>query len=325
MTSELTYRVYEDKDLPSVLKLWEEHSGWGAITEEQFAKWYLNTPNGRCLIIVATDDGDEIAGQMVFIPTRLTVNSKEVKAYRGSAPILHPHCRQININNSNHPAFAMIKKGIEEGKRRGYQLTYSFPAQGWATLLKAFPRYGLPHMNVALFDCFSIDVEAYNNVQSNLTFTAILNQPFNNEYDELWENACTQFPIACGVSRNAKWLEWKLGGHLVFECRQLAGNNLLGYVAINKKSGLIVDMLAETPEQLNQVLHAVLAFLKQDKSNTMVAKNITGMLTPATIAALKNIDYKKENYTFGFGCYLFESSPLAHETEISNWYMMPND
>src|SRR5437764_9393728 len=98
ITDKLIYRIYEDKDMEAVLNLWEHYSGWGAITTEQFEKWHFHTPYGSCLIIVALNEHEKIIGQLVFSPSIVTINGKEVKAYRGSAPILNPECRQLSIN-----------------------------------------------------------------------------------------------------------------------------------------------------------------------------------------------------------------------------------
>jgi hypothetical protein len=45
-------------------------------------------------------------------------------------------------------------------------------------------------------------------------------------------------------------------------------NELLGYVAINKSSGLIVDMLARTKEDLQEVLQSVVHCLHDTKPRT---------------------------------------------------------
>src|SRR6187200_2084133 len=113
ITAELTYRTYEDKDLPGILQLWEQYSGWGAITLEQFDKWYLQTPYGPCVVIVAVNNEEEIVGKIAFIPTVVNLNGREIKAIRGSAPILNPECRRFNLNQADHPAFAMIKEGMK--------------------------------------------------------------------------------------------------------------------------------------------------------------------------------------------------------------------
>ncbi len=38
MSAAITYRPFQEKDLPGLLRLWEEESGWGALTPEQWHK-----------------------------------------------------------------------------------------------------------------------------------------------------------------------------------------------------------------------------------------------------------------------------------------------
>jgi hypothetical protein len=52
----------------------------------------------------------------------------------------------------------MIKEGMKVGAELGYVLLYSFPAQGWIALLRAFPKYGMPTA-VALYECFTLSLE----------------------------------------------------------------------------------------------------------------------------------------------------------------------
>ena len=65
--AQITYRIFDKKDLPGILSLWENFSGWGGITSEQFTQWYINTPLGSCLIVVATDETDTVLGQIVLV------------------------------------------------------------------------------------------------------------------------------------------------------------------------------------------------------------------------------------------------------------------
>ena len=196
ITAELTYRTYEDKDLPGILQLWEQYSGWGAITLEQFDKWYLQTPYGPCLVIVAVNNEEEIVGKIAFIPAVITLNGRERKVIRGSAPILNPECRQFSLNQADHPAFAMIKEGMKVGTELGYELLYSFPAQGWIALLRAFPRYGMPDGHVALYECFTLSLETNYIPPAKNIKTAIFTGRFSEEYDQLWKEAVTGFPLS---------------------------------------------------------------------------------------------------------------------------------
>lgn len=327
VTTELTYRLYEDKDLEGVLQLWEHYSGWGAITHQQFEDWYLKTPYGPCLVVVAENEEGEIVGQIVFFPSVIYINGREEKAIRASAPIVNPTCRHQSLNHADHPALALIKFGMETGSKKGYEIVYSFPAQGWATLLKAFPRYGLQQMHVALYDCFAISLQAVNVQAVEEMGAGLLQSNFSEEYDRLWDDAVWELPIRCAIKRNAKWLQWKIFQHAVIEIRSKASRVLVGFVAVNKKSGLIVDMLARTNADLSNVLQATVHYLQSlnDGSELSGLNKLTGMLSSVTQAALENIPYTKENFTFAFSSTPLQDESLFESLAPENWYMMPND
>jgi len=326
ITEKLTYRIYEDKDLDGVLDLWEQYSGWGAITREQFETWHFKTPLGSCLIIVAVNEFEKIIGQIVFSPSIISINGKEERGYRASAPIVNPEYRQLSINHIDHPVIGMIKFGTVVGRERGFKLVYTFPAQGWVTLLKAFPKYGLPTTHIALYDCFSLSLNGKEYQPSNCKINTS-QKLFSQEYDALWNEASIQLPIACAVKRSATWLKWKISDYLVFEARCTHFNKLIGYIAIDKKSGLIIDMLARTKEDLNGVIKSTIYYLHISNPSRypLQLNKLKGMLTPYIKAVLQDILFENEPFTFAFGCYPLQDSISLQEIHPLQWYMMPKD
>lgn len=327
--AKLTYRIYKDGDMEGVLQLWGLYSGWGAITEQQFNEWYINTPYGRCLIVVATNEEEQIVGQTVFIPTMFNINSVVVKAYRVSSPILNNSCHKISIRNGNHPAHAMFNLGVKIGKQQGYRFVYGFPAPGWIPLIKAFARYGLPEGEVLSYDCFSVSLEEdmIFNIQNIKISICLSDHNFNEEWDQLWNDTVKQFPMKGGVKRHRKWLSWKLKGQHVFEARNKDNHQLFGYVAIQKNSGLLIDMLARTKGDLEEILIAVihtLRFSNPDRISIQVNKLI-GMLSPVVQLAMQNIPFKKENFEFAFSYFSFNNTLDKEHINPADWYLMPND
>jgi len=325
--SQLQYRLYTDKDLPGILELWEKYSGWGAITQEQYNNWYLQTPYGPCVVIVAVDDKENTVGQIVFIPSIIYYQGKLIKGLRVSSPILNDQIRDIKITDYNHPIYAMFRIGIKESKKLDYEIVYMFPSKGWTTVLKTFPKYKLPEPHIAFYDCFAISLEtAYCKIDKTIR-TEILQNHFNEDFDELWRDATEQFPLQCSVKRNADWLQWKNANNLVFIARHALTNHLIGYAAINKKSGLIVDMLARTKEDLQKVLQSViysLHFSNPDRFPIQL-KKLSGMFTPVMQSVLENMVFEKEDFTFAFSCFSLQDAVSFQSISPINWYMMPND
>ncbi len=325
---QLSYRLYKEADMKAVLELWEKYSGWGKITEEQFQKWYLQTPHGPCLVIVAFDEKENIVGQIVFIPSSIYLEGNLIKALRVSSPILSDRVRELDIRDYNHPVYAMLRQGMLEASNLDYRIVYMFPAKGWTSLLRTFPKNGLPEPHIVFYDCYNIsleDTQTYFEKGSSLTIHVA--DKFNDEYSGLWERAKDNFPIICGVVRDIDWIKWKLSKYLVFEGRDAISNQLQGFVAINKRTGLVIDMLGVNTEILQEILLGVIKqvhYLNREKLEVSFA-SINGMATPNFMSIAKKIPGQMKNFTFAFACYALTEKIQNPAIHPSKWFMMPND
>ena len=325
-TEQITYRLYEERDKQAILQLWEEESGWGAITSAQFDSWYLNTPYGNCLIVVAENEEDTIVGQLIYAPSRMIMDGKEIKTVRGSSPILSSNFRQRNIRDYNHPAFAMMRAGLNFAHEAGYQYVYAFPAYGWLSLLRLFPRMLPNPSDTASFNCFAIALdEPLQHSLINPKYKVVVAENFTTAYDELWDKAIVHMPVKFGIVRRSQWLQFTIGGHLVLETRSVTDSSLVGYMAINKQSGLVVDAFAKDTTDLEEIFQHSLYFLhSNDKTGiTLPFKKLKGMLTEITEPIVRKIGYETDPFRFAFGSYLLDTSLPFEKLAVSNWYMMP--
>src|SRR4051794_31716003 len=112
-TGRLTYRRFRDEDLPAAFRLWEDHSGWGPITAEQWRAWYVDTPCGPSRVVVASERSGVIVGQLVLTPTRIRVGERVVDAARISAPILHRDFRSRRLRHPEHPIARLLDLVVE--------------------------------------------------------------------------------------------------------------------------------------------------------------------------------------------------------------------
>jgi hypothetical protein len=325
MNDALTFRLFEKSDLDGILKLWAEESEWGVITEEQFKRW-IYTPFGDCLISVAVGDGERILGQQVFMPSKFYLDGAEKKACRVLAPILSKDIRS-NIRRKNHPFYEMHRVCLEEAISENFSLIYGFPLHSWMAVMKLFPRAGLPKMEIAEYECWSLPKENFPNswlILDDLETVPI--EKFSADFDELWNEAKCNFPIKCGMVRDAERLRYKLGGHLVFATRNGAGK-LIGYLAINQKTGLIVDMLAVSPDELETVLASTLkAFNRFESENGAFHFGGLGLMKTDIFASLiENFGFQKTDFKFAFGCYSIDSTVSTESILPENWYKMPDD
>ena len=327
--SNLTLRLSESKDMQGILTLWEKYSGWGAITEKQYVEWFIDLPYGKCLIVVAENEHREIVGQALLTPTPLLIQGSTVMALRIAAPIFQNDIREATINNTDHLSMRMLLYGMDVGREQGYTLMYTFPARGWLAMFRKLPRINRPDVITDVINCFSISlIENFNKSSDNQYHYSV--KPitkFDQLFDKLWKETVVSFPINCGIVRDSRWLNWKIAGHLVLAVTASDEEVLLGYVALNKQSGLIVDALARTPEELSTVLSCVVNSIHHSNSQRIVVpfSEVKGMYTTVFQHVLKRMEHTIVNFQFAFMCYLLNSSLGLENFTTSQWYMMPND
>lgn len=322
MPDNLTYRLFQPADLPGILQLWEEYSGWGGISAKQFDDWYINTPYGQCLIVVAVNQENKIVGQKVFTPSRVYVKGEEKKALRLSAPILAKEIR-ARTQNTAHPIVGLFNSGVEAAAEQGFNLIYSFPLTTWLPLIRfIFPQIGIDMERVIAeqIECFALTLNSYSSNESEYE-TSIINL-FSNEYDLLWQSAVENFPLNVAIVRKSNWLNWKFGGHLVLEVRKQ--KKLVGYAAIKKENGLVEDALAATPDDLKAVIKEVIRTLSAD-GDTLPNGEIKLKQSSATASIIENLGFRKIDFKFGFWCFSPDNSIAADDLQLSRWFLMPGD
>lgn len=317
-------RLYEEKDIPAIIKLWEEESSWGGITNEQFDQWFVHTPYGKAVIVVAENSEAEVIGQIVMSPSRMIVDGKEIKSLRGAAPIVNKEMRGGNIKDINHPVATMFRKGFEIAFAAGYQYFYSFPAYGWLGLLRLIPRMMPNPSDTTSFECFSISLSEKNVlVKEDDRLKVVMQTKLTQEYDNLWNEAVEQMPIHCSIVRRHNWLQWVVGGMCVLEVRNVSDDKLIGYAAIKKESGLMVDVFARTSSDLAKVYEQCVYTLHRDNPQrfSLLFNTIKGMITPQNESILNKIGYAKDDFRFAFGSYLLDTTIDFEKVKAANWYM----
>ena len=324
--AQITYRLFDKKDLPGILSLWENFSGWAGITSEQFTQWYINTPLGSCLIVVATDETDTVLGQIVLVPAQVILNGQSLKAVRLSAPILHPELRQADLRNKSHPVIMMVTKSVELASEKGYHILYSLPAHAWIGSLNILQRLGMHDLQMASYECRKISLidEAIWSICSGNALMISQVQHFSKSYDDLFAEATKQFPFSLCIARTTERLQWKISHHIVLEIRNEQG--LIGYVAY-KKNGLLVDIMARTPAHLKQVLTASLKALHHQNDHRIKVPfdEIKFMMTTSVRNLLEGINHQPANFQFALASYPLQNHIDKHAIAPEHWYMMPDD
>src|ERR1044072_6535846 len=138
MQEQLTYRLFEDGDLPGLLRLWEE-AGWGTLTPEQWREWFVHGPHGPSLVTVALDERGEVAAQEVYAPSRAVIGGREVGGLRFSAPIVREGLRRGSLRDGTHPVFGLFKAAETAAAERGFSVVYSLPEHAWLPIFRIAP------------------------------------------------------------------------------------------------------------------------------------------------------------------------------------------
>lgn len=311
MTRALTYRLVEERDVPALLRLWEE-AGWGTLTEEVWRQWFIETPYGRCVMAVATD-GDEVVAQEMFTPSLVSIDGREVRALRFSAPIVSRSIRGLSLRSPEHPVVGLYRTAVEAATAQGFGVIYSLPEYAWLPLFRREPGFA-----EAVYPCVAVPLDAHDDRDAFVGRSA----EFTSEYDELWRSAKETFPIHCGVVRRHEWVRFRNSGRIAVEVRDASDGSLTGYASVKKQTGLLADVLARTPGELPQVLRSTLRWLA---ANGGGLTHLKIMQTPALAAALRDLPAEEVDYRFAFTCRTLDESLPAEAIAPARWHTMPGD
>lgn len=322
----LTYRLFRDEDLPGLLRLWEENSGWGSITAEQWFDWYVTTPGGPSTVAVAVDPEGEIVGQEIFTPSHLWINGREVMALRLSAPILRKDLRLKSLRKVDHPVVGLFSVGRDAAVSNQVGLIYAMPDHAWVPFFRWAPRMGLPRFSDREFGCVSVPLSPPS---MPFSFTSLAVGPveaFGEEFSTLWEETASGLKNTCAVVRSIPWLSYKNGNHLCLASHTAEGR-LAGYIAIHRKSRLIVDALARTPEDMTAVFLNSVDWLAAKRSaiGETADLELKAMETDLLRPALTLIEAKPVDFKFALVCHTLDPSLPDGDDLLPCWNAMPGD
>lgn len=324
MHEQLTYRLFEDDDLPGLLRLWEE-AGWGTLSQEQWREWFVDGPQGPSIVTVAIDERGEVVAQEVFAPSRAVVGGREIRALRFSAPIVREGLRGGSLRDGAHPVFGLFKAAETAAAERGFSVVYSMPEHGWLPIFRVATRYGISPFVEAAYSCAELSLGAAETTQVEHAARGLVARgitEFGDEYEQLWREAKESFPIDCGVVRDTAWLSYRNSGRIAVEVRERASGRLVGYTATKKQTGLLADLLAREPGELKNVIAATLRWLNDERSTLT---HLKVMRTPALADAIDALGFMPIDYRFGFTCKAFNGAFSLEDVAPQRWYILPGD
>ena len=319
-TDKLHIREYIHSDLPEVLNLWENHSGWGRPDEEEFQRW-IKTPFGACILIVAEKEDKEIVGQLFFTPTEIFMEGIAKNAVKVSSPIIHAHYRANHTLNANSLVVSLFSTGIQLMKERGYDWSYNFPAFGWVKILRSIHHIGLDIWDVEVIPCYEIVDDAVTNC--NYYFLEM--EKFPEDLQIFWDKFKMENKDLSFVTRDPLWLEYKWGAELKLGIYK---NNIQeGYFVIKRDSGLILDYIINDFKDSANVFRELNRFYKERRviyPNTQ-AEALKFMPNGLLKRYLNGLSIKPIDFNFVFGISSLKAERLGEKTESDKWYIFPND
>lgn len=328
MQEQLTYRLFEDEDLPGLLRLWEE-AGWGTLSPEQWREWFVDGPQGPSLVTVGIDERGEVVAQEVFAPSRAVVGGREVRALRFSAPIVRERLRGGSLRDSTHPVVGLFKAAEAAATERGFSVIYSMPEHGWLPIFRIATRFGISPFAEAAYSCAALSIAAAESAQVELAARGLVAcgiTEFGEEYEHLWREAKESFPIDCGVVRDTAWLRFRNSGRIAVEVRERTSGRLVGYSATKNQTGLLADLLARERDELKSVIAATLRWLNDERSALPVGlTHLKVMRTPMLAPAIDALGFTPIDYRFAFTCRTFDPALSLEDVAPERWYILPGD
>ncbi|MEP6489593.1 hypothetical protein NDI43_06120 [Microcoleus vaginatus GB2-A3] len=324
MVGHLTYRLYQEEDLLTLVRLWEEETNWGKITVEKWRQQFIDTPYGEASIAVATNaDTGQILGQFIFIPYLVCVNGRDVLAFRPFAPIITKAAR--SFLSGAHPIIEMYWHGIKGLQARGGSLIYGIPDPRWLRFFRKFP-----FLIGGSFPLWSLPMPLAAPLPLDDGYTMRPLDVWDQRVDDLWKVASCLY--GCQVVRNSRTLQWKMGrGNYTVTVIERQGK-MVGLVASRYKDDrqwVICDLVvADSGDSLRNTLIAVTNVahseaITPDRQKSII--KVTVLVTPTMEPVVRRLGFVRDAYDFPFVVHILEPTISMDEVAPTRWYISDND
>ena len=324
----LAYRLVQEDDLPGVQRLWKEEAGWGSLAEEMWRRYVDDAPMGGISGTVATDaETGRIVGQFIFVPSLISVDGREVRAFRPGAPILAKSYRFRSANPFSHPVVAMYRHAVKALRARGDGLIYMVPDPRWVRLFKMFP-----FLQTGSFPLWRLELPLASPLSLEEGFTASSLAAWDERVDRLW--AAARRLHGCMVVRDSRTLPWKLGEaqHEVIAVER--GGELVGLTASrqrkNEEQWLVCELLAANHGDALRATLAAAVNVGHERaleslSSSKPIRKVTLLVTPSMEPVVRSLGFVRDDYDFPLVIHVLDESLRAGDVSPERWYVTAND
>lgn len=322
-------RLYTPDDIDKLVELWNENAEWGIIDQEHWKKVFYYTPNGPSTIVLAVnEEKDEVLAQFVFMPTKISLNGREINACKPCAPIVKKSVREdAGLPTLFNYILKMYRFATKHLVSQGIYLLHMMPDVRW---VRAFQI--IPGLQVAGFPLWilPLDKNRLNGLPGNYTIEDV--DPSDSRLNELWEKTASLYD--CCIVRDGKFLPWKVSHRNykfvgIVENSRLAGFAVLLYKDVIK--GIVIcDVLAESEEALKNILHAACSKAVSMKSSLPVSEQpncekVSILATPLIQKIVADMGFEKYNYKFSLAVHVLGKGLPKKEVKPERWYVSAND
>lgn len=320
----LTYRLHRDEDLPCLQRLWEEETNWGTFSfTERWHRHVKQAPFGGAIIVIATDtDTGQLVGQFEFLPWLVSVNGREMRAFRPGASIVAKAIRFRSSNPFDHPVAGMYQHAIKALGERGDGLFYTMPDPSWMRFFRMFPM-----LHCSSFPLWSRTLPLEKALPLGEGYTSGLLSVWDERVDRLW-NMHLRF-YGCSVVRDSRSLQWKIGGGNYTILSIEKSGEMVGLVTSRQKGNrqwLVCDVLAaDTGDSLRATLAAVCNLAHSQVTAEKTICKVAVLVTPIMEPVVRQLGFIRDAYDFPFVTHILNPSITKEDVALERWYVSAND
>ncbi|WP_276502517.1 hypothetical protein [Terrimonas pollutisoli] len=324
-----TYRMSTIEDIDQLVEFWNINSGWDTIDRNEWERRFRYTPLGEPAISLAIDEQtNKLAGQFIFIPSKVVVSGKYYKAFRPFAPVLNKELQKFNfLNLLQHPIFQLYNQAVSFFREEGIALIHMVPDPRWSRAFQFVPFFqtqSFPLWSKPLAENVTTDLPQEISIQKI--------EPSDARIDALWTQASQVY--SCQLVRSTDILPWKISHgdyHLtgVFYDSELTGL----FTTLRKakeRQWLICDIVTKDGRDgLRNSLQAACFSINKEHSalpfHEQQNNKIALLSTPLIEPVIKEMGFRKDNYQFTLVVHLLSEQLSKHDVNPRDWYVSAND
>ncbi len=318
-------RLSTTEDIDKLIELWNENAEWGIIDRPQWEKVFYYTPNGPTTIVLAmNEETEEILAQFVFIPIKISVNGKQVKAFKPCAPIMR---KSVRKDLGLVSFLKMYRFATKHFVSQGVYLFYMMPDPRWARGFKM-----IPGVQVASFPLWCLPLDKTISEQLPEGYSVENISPSDPRINELWANTARLYN--CSIVRDTDFFSWKLS-HRNYKLFGVTHNSrIIGFAAFIYKKEIkgiaLCDVLAEDEVALKLTLQLACSSASNFKlalpaNEQLDCEKVSILATPLIQKIVEPMGFEKNNYKFSLAVHVLGKELSKKEVNPERWYVSAND